>query len=123
MTKKIDRRTPMELRETGVTCKVILPKPYTFWSPEVHSIVNGEDSYTEGPTLYCKTGTIITFDRGFWMMEHSFVDANLNESVTIHYDMPGNKLHSRHNIGEFVTSVHRISNLIYHAKEESQYRY
>jgi hypothetical protein len=111
----------MESRATGETCRVVLPKPYTFWSPEVVTTVNGEESVETGPTLYGRTGTVVLFDSGFWQMNDSFIHENLNEGVTVHYDIPGAKPHSKHTVGTFVASIHSISNLVYHAKGEILY--
>jgi len=108
---KKKKKTDMQKQLTGVMVAIKLPKPYTLTSPD--TTVHSETVF--GESMYFRTGTILTFDSGFWIMPEMFISSNLNEGIEVHYDIPGKKEHSRHTTGYFIATVHCIANLSYHA--------
>jgi hypothetical protein len=112
------RKKAMEFRKTGRIATVVLPKPFTLGAPTTYTKVDGEEVSHFGDSLYCRTGTVLTFDLGYWIMPDSFVHEHLDEGIEVHYDIPGKKVHSIHTTGTFLASVHCISNLAYHANIE-----
>lgn len=120
---KSKKLSPMEQMKSNKLCEVKLKKPYVLSAPDKYFRVDGETEETVefGPSMYCRTGTVLTFDFGYWMMPSSFIEENLNEGIEVQYDIPGKKIHSRHTTGTFITSVHCISNLVYEAKANLKY--
>ena len=105
----------MERQKTGNNVLIKLPKPYHLCAPDIYTTVDGEPRVDTGDSLYLRTGTMIEFDAGYWLMPSSFIHENLNESIEVHYDIPGKKIHSIHTSGVFHTSVHCVANIAYHA--------
>jgi hypothetical protein len=116
MAKPKKSLSPMEQMKSNQLCEAKLKKPYTLSAPDIYT-ENPDDADANwvefGASMYCRTGTVLTFDFGYWLMPSSFIQENLNEGLEVHYDIPGKKIHSRHTTGTFITSIHSISNLVY----------
>jgi hypothetical protein len=115
MAKLTLKQKAMEHQKIGRIATIVLKKPYVLSSPDTETEVNGETICEFGTSMYCRTGTVLKFDLGFWLMPEYFIQGHLHEIVEVTYDIPGKKSHSIHTKGVFTASVHCISNLAYHA--------
>jgi hypothetical protein len=115
MAKAKAKVSAMDKQKTGNMVLIKLPKPYHLNAPDLYETIDGEPRVDQGEALYLRTGTVISFDAGYWLMHSSFITENLNEPIEVYYDIPGKKVHSIHTKGMFPATVHCISNLAYHA--------